>query len=314
MQDGSLRGSKLETSGNQGQNRRRTEINGSLTTDESFNRQRRAGVVSRAGRISNGNYESSPAWYAFESGKRDRLLLNGFKTGVAIDVGGEKSQFNKEKWKPLVYLPIPISHMCCQKMKKQPIKAYQHKNDLYPFLGTLAEESRIRKQAWIRHGCNAFDSKSPTSQPLSFWTEQDILAYIVQNGLKIASVYGDIISVDKNGNEYPASSLLIDGCRLKCSGCERTGCVWCAFGMHNERGITRFQRLAQTHPRQYEYSIGGGQWVDNPHYDPTAPKMDGDWENWNPKKIWVPSKKGLGMGKVFDMVNEIYGNNFYRYK
>lgn len=238
-------------------------------------------------------------------------------------------------------------------MKKQPIKAYQHKNDLYPFLGTLAEESRIRKQAWIRHGCNAFDSKSPTSQPLSFWTEQDILKYIVENadsiiemrrrlffervgssdlntvlatGLTvgetlerdysspIASVYGDIISVDKDGNEYPASSLLIDGCKLKCSGCERTGCVWCAFGMHNERGMTRFQRLAQTHPRQYEYSIGGGQWVDNPAYDPTAPKMDGEWENWNPKKIWVPSKNGLGMGKVFEMANEIYGKDFYRWE
>ena len=53
--------------------------------------------------------------------------------------------------------------------------------------------------------------------------------------------------------------------------------------------------------------------MDNPAYDPTAPKMDGEWQNWNPKKIWVPSKKGLGMKKVFDLCNEIYGKNFYRY-
>ena len=92
-------------------------------------------------------------------------------------------------------------------------------------------------------------------------------------------------------------------------------CIFCGFGFHLEKNAeTRFQRLAKTHPRQYEYSIGGGQWVDNPYYDPAAPEYDGEWKNWNPKKIWVPSKKGLGIGKVCDMVNEIYGKDFYRYE
>lgn len=228
---------------------------------------------------------------------------------------GGKSQFNKEKYLPLARdIPVLISHYCCMEMKKKPMKKYQHKNKLYPLLGTLADESRTRKQAWIRHGCNAFESKSPTSQPLSFWTEQDILTYIAKYQVEIASVYGEIIAVDENGNEYPARELIIPACKLKCEKCDRTGCVFCGFGFHNERGETRFQRLAKTHPRQYEYAIGGGQWVDNPYYDPTAPKMDGEWQNWNPKQIWVPSKKGLGMGKVFDMVNEIYGKDFYRYE
>ena len=228
---------------------------------------------------------------------------------------GEKSLFNKEKWLPLVYTPILISHYCCQEMKKKPSHRYYRKSKLFPYIGTLAEESRIRKQAWIRHGCNAFEGSNPSSQPLSFWTEQDILAYIVRYGLDIASVYGDIILTDADGSEYDARSILFEGCgKLKCSGCQRTGCIFCAFGLHLEKGETRFQRLAKTHPKQYEYSIQGGQWVDNPKYDPTAPKFDGEWENWNPKKIWVPSKKGLGMGKVFDMVNEIYGKDFYRYE
>ena len=60
--------------------------------------------------------------------------------------------------------------------------------------------------------------------------------------------------------------------------------------------------------------MSGGQWVDNPDYDPAAPKMDGDWENWNPKKIWVPSKEGLGMKYVFDQCNQIYGKDFIRYE
>lgn len=226
-----------------------------------------------------------------------------------------KSQFNKEKWLPMVYTPFLISHYCCFKMKKSPMKQYQHEHHLYPILGTLAEESRVRKQGWIRHGCNAFESKSPSSQPLSFWTEQDILAYIVRFNLPIASVYGDIVHVGENGEEYPAMDMTGNvGCNLKCTGCERTGCIFCAFGFHLEKGETRFQRLARTHPRQYEYAIGGGQWVDNPYYDPTAPEMDGEWKNWNPKKIWVPSKKGLGMGKVFEEANQIYGKDFYRYE
>ena len=91
----------------------------------------------------------------------------------------------------MVYLPIPISHYCCQVMKKAPLKSYQRKTKTVPFLGTLAEESRIRQQAWMRHGCNAFDSKKPTSQPLSFWTEQDILQYIVEYGEDIVKLRRD---------------------------------------------------------------------------------------------------------------------------
>ena len=226
---------------------------------------------------------------------------------------GQKSIFNKEKYLPLVYTPFLISHYCCHVMKKRPMKAYQHENHVVPFLGTLATESRIRRQAWLRNGCNAFDVKNPQSQPLSFWTEQDILQYLVEYGLSIAAVYGDIVTVDKDGNEYAPNSMCA-GCKLKTTGADRTGCIFCAFGFHNEKGETRFQRLARTHPRQYEYALSGGQWADNPAYDPTAPEYDGEWKNWNPEKIWVPSKAGLGMKAVFDMVNEIYGKEFYRYE
>lgn len=245
--------------------------------------------------------------------------VNG-KTGEGGAFSGDeqfsgKSLFNKQKWLPAARdLPFMISHKCCAVMKKAPLGSYQRKNKMLPVLGTLAEESRVRKQAWIRHGCNAFDSSHPTSQPLSFWKEQDILHYILKNDIPIASVYGDIVATDADGNDYIPIPGMNDDCELRCSGCDRTGCIFCGFGAHLEKGETRFQKLAKTHPRQYEYCIGGGQWEDNPAYDPTAPKMDGEWQNWNPKKIWVPSKDGLGMGKVFDMFNEIYGKDFLRYE
>lgn len=231
--------------------------------------------------------------------------------GVGEDV--EKSMFNKEKWLPLCNeTTFLMSHYCCNMMKKKPIKTYQAKTKRVPFIGTLTEESLLREQAWLKHGRNAFESSKKTSQPLSFWTEQDILKYLYVEGWEIASVYGDIVGVDAQGFEYePLPGI---DCKLKCTGCQRTGCIFCGFGAHLEKGETRFQRLAKTHPRQYEYCIGGGQWVDNPNYDPTAPEYDGEWKNWNPKQIWVPSKKGLGMGFVFDQCNQIYGKDFLRYE
>ena len=215
----------------------------------------------------------------------------------------------------MVYTPFLISHMCCHKMKKAPLKAYQRQTKSFPILATMAEESRIRKQAWIRHGCNAFESNHPMSQPMSFWTEQDVLAYIVKYNVPICPVYGDIVSLDAEGNQYPPTDILGNPqCNLTCTGCKRTGCVFCGFGFHNEKGKTRFQLLAEIEPRKYEFALQGGQWVDNPNFDPAAPKYDGEWLNWNPKKIWVPSKKGLGMKFVFDEVNQIYGKDFYRYE
>ena len=227
---------------------------------------------------------------------------------------GEKSFFNKEKWLPMCRdIPIPISHYCCQIVKKNPLNKYAKETGRYPIMATMAEESRVRKQAWIRTGCNVFDGNIQ-SKPMSFWTEQDVLQYIIKNDIKICSVYGDIVAVDEDGNEYDPNFTLTDGCKLKCTGCDRTGCIYCGFGFHLERGETRFQRLAKTHPKQYEYCMGGGQWVDNPAYDPVAPEYDGEWKNWNPKKIFVPSEKGMGLKTVFDMVNEIYGKDFYRYE
>lgn len=227
----------------------------------------------------------------------------------------ESGLYNKQKWLPLARDgQFMISHYCCNVMKKEPLGKYQKEHELYPIVGTLAEESQRREQTWLRQGCNAFEGKSKTSQPMSFWLEQDVLQYILQEGLEICSVYGDIVEVEKDKDGYEYESL-VPGCgELKCTQCDRTGCIFCGFGVHMDKGETRFQKLAKTHPRQYEYCMGGGQWVDNPAYDPVAPKMDDFWENWNPKKIWVPSKQGLGMKHVFDECNAMYGKNFIRYE
>lgn len=247
---------------------------------------------------------------------RRLMLLGKLSANVSLEKGenclvfqerggmGDKSLFNKEKWLPIAKdMPFLVSHYCCEIMKKSPLGIYQRKIKSYPYIGTMTEESRARKQAWIRRGCNAFDSKKITSQPLSFWTEQDILEYIVKYNLDYCSVYGKIL-------------ILEDG-KFRCTGCQRTGCIFCGYGAHLEKqGEERFLRLRDTHPKQYNYCINGGQWVDNPYYDPEASTEPDEmgWVNWNPKKIWTPSKEGLGFGMVFDMLNDVYGENFIRYK
>ena len=216
------------------------------------------------------------------------------------DADTKKSAFNKERWLPLVYLPFKISHYCCNVMKKSPLGIYQRQTGRYPIVGTMTEESRVRKQAWLRHGCNSFDSKKKLSAPLSFWTEQDILQYIKKFDVDICSVYGEIETLDSG--------------QLHCTGCQRTGCVFCGFGCHLEKGgDRRFLRLKETHPQLYDYCMRGGRYEDNPDYIPDLPEYDGDWLNWNPKKIFVPYQ-GLGLATVFDMINEIYGENFIKYK
>ena len=210
--------------------------------------------------------------------------------GTALDKDGNPAKYNQSKYEPLLYTDFVASSQCCSVMKKQPAKQYAKKTGKLPITAQMASESRLREQQWIKNGCNGFDMKAPISNPMSFWTEQDVLQYIKENNLPIASVYGEVVAGDEDGNEY--DSTLFGDCTYRTTGCNRTGCIFCAFGCHLEKEPSRFQRLKETHPRQYEYCIGGGEYVDG---------------------IWQPNKEGLGMGHVFDELNKIYGDGFIKY-
>ena len=145
------------------------------------------------------------------------------------------------KWKYLLDAPFKISDICCEIMKKRPSHQFDKETGMYKIVGTMACESRMRQTWWFKNGCNAFDTKHPSSQPLSFWTEQDVLKYIAQCNIPIASVYGEI-KQDSNGKYYT-------------TGCDRTGCMFCGFGCHLEKEPNRFQRLKRTHPKIWEYCM-----------------------------------------------------------
>lgn len=81
---------------------------------------------------------------------------------------------------------IPVSAQCCNVMKKGPAKKFEKETGRTPIIATLAEESQLRKTEYLKTGCNAFESTRPHSNPISFWTEQDVLQYIYDNNIKIA--------------------------------------------------------------------------------------------------------------------------------
>lgn len=233
-----------------------------------------------------------------------------------LNPDGTESEFKKRmlKWKFLIDAPFNVSHKCCNVMKKSPAKMYEKESGRLPILGTMTHESALRKTQWMKVGCNAFGGKRPRSAPLSFWTEQDVLEYIVKYEVPYAPIYGDI--GEENG-------------KLRTTGEDRTGCVFCMFGCHLEKEPNKFQRLKETHPKQYEYCINGGEfgWKHEIRINEKWVTVDFIQKNGQPftkenieryvskhkneenhrfTKVWRPSKEGLGIGKVLEYMGVPY--------
>lgn len=280
----------------------------------------------------------------------DSLLVEKYVEGLKFNrKTGEKYYFkamSKTAKALFKERSIPVSDYCCDSMKKKPAKQYAKKTGRKSIQGTMASESKLRYQKWLQTGCNAFNTTEPTSRPLSFWTSQDILHYIKEFNVPYCSVYGDIVVDDDSeyaiDGQITAFDVLEDyeTTNLKTTGCDRTGCIFCMFGCHLEKEPNRFQRLKETHPRQYEYCINGGEYVcqafkkdENNKWQETdvawehddgtpmtqeeieefahenSVGFDGTPEDemyFKIEKRWQPNKEGLGLGKVLDYIGVKY--------
>lgn len=169
---------------------------------------------------------------------RNGVVKNGYKSGSV-----------SKKWQYLMdQQEIKVSEKCCDIMKKRPFHLYEKNTGKKPFVGTMAGESMLRSQSISKHGCNAFGMKKPQSRPLSFWNESDVWEYIKTNNLSYSKIYD--------------------------MGYDRTGCMFCMFGVHLEKYPNRFQKMEKTHPKQYKYCI-----------------------------------EKLGLGRVLDLIGVPYTNN-----
>lgn len=147
-----------------------------------------------------------------------------------LDKNGYKSDFKQRyiKYKYLINAPFNISSYCCEKLKKEPFKRYERESGRKPIIGTMTGESILRKQSWLKNGCNSFNPKKEKSSPLSFWKESDIWEYINKFNIGYSSIYD--------------------------MGYERTGCMFCAFGCHLEEK-NKFDLMKETHPEIYNYCM-----------------------------------------------------------
>jgi 3'-phosphoadenosine 5'-phosphosulfate sulfotransferase (PAPS reductase)/FAD synthetase len=139
------------------------------------------------------------------------------------DVSHSRRKKTKEqierRYMLFVNSPLRISAKCCDESKKKPSKKFTKETGKYPIVATLAVESLLRMQNYLRTGCNSFEGKIK-SVPISFWKKSDILWYIAQHDLKIADCYKAKIT------NYPL--LGYKTCTL--CGKDQTGCLYCGFG------------------------------------------------------------------------------------
>ncbi|MCP4566515.1 MAG: phosphoadenosine phosphosulfate reductase family protein [FCB group bacterium] len=154
------------------------------------------------------------------------LRLTGYRDG-----GRKMSPSSRisQKWLGLIKAPFDTSDKCCDVMKKEPFGRFVKESGRYPINGVRAEEGERRQQTYCTYGCNAFGLNEPRSTPLAFWLDKDINDYFKEKVIPWAKVYD--------------------------MGYKRTGCMFCMFGCHLEGSPNRFQRMKETHPKQWKYCM-----------------------------------------------------------
>jgi 3'-phosphoadenosine 5'-phosphosulfate sulfotransferase (PAPS reductase)/FAD synthetase len=172
---------------------------------------------------------------------RNVNLRNLYATGLNRHGSPAKSFKLANKWWFLVDETFDITNKCCDILKKEPLDRYAKETETRPFIGTLASESKQRYGDWVDHGCNITEGKKKVSRPLSIWTNADVWEYIRTYKVPYSSAYDPVL--DKDG-------------RVICEGETRTGCAFCGFGAHLEKGSNRFQRLAIRKPHQFKKMMG----------------------------------------------------------
>ena len=224
------------------------------TDNQAMQRMSRGGTTTSI--VNSEELASIPQRLAIMIGKYDEWYKE--RKGNIPREDGNRSIFSQEKYKFFLEAPFEISNKCCNVMKKEPVHRFAKETGKMPITAQMASESRLRTQKWLQNGCNAFEAKNPISNPMSFWTEQDVLLYIKTRNLPICSVYGEVVQDFEAEGQLEGQMDLADYGLfdkevplLKTTGCDRTGCVLCGFGCHLEKSPNRFEMLKQTHPKFY---------------------------------------------------------------
>lgn len=149
-------------------------------------------------------------------------------TSVQRVLGDGRYSISK-KYRYLIDAPFKISARCCDELKIKPLREYEGITGNHAIIGNRAQESRRRTLDFLRGGCNSFSVYNPVSKPLSFWMHEDIINYIKEFNIPYSKLYD--------------------------MGYDRSGCMYCMFGVQLEVHPNRFERMRETHPKMYDYCI-----------------------------------------------------------
>jgi len=175
------------------------------------------------------------------------------------DRNDNKSDYSMERYRFLLNAPFRVSNKCCNVMKKNPSHKYADETGCRPITGQMASESKLRERKWLQYGCNMFDIGYPISNPMSFWLENDVLEYCKRYNIKICSIYGEIVEdIEKEGSidgqiTMEDYGLMETNHYWKVTGSDRTGCMFCLYGIHVQKSPNRLELLRDSHPKLYDY-------------------------------------------------------------
>ena len=155
-----------------------------------------------------------------KSDKLKNLRIEGNKSGCG--------KISKKYYKFLDPNAPRISDQCCDWLKKDPFKQYEKETKRHAYIGTMVGESKLREEMYRIHGCNQFDTKRMISKPMSVFTEANIYEYIDMHNIDICPIYKE-------------------------PEIDRTGCMFCAFGVTKADRLGRFQHLKAKYPKQFNY-------------------------------------------------------------
>lgn len=138
---------------------------------------------------------------------------NTSKKTLDIRLGNGNFKISK-KWRWILNTNIKLSHKCCYFLKEYPLIRLGY----FYFTGERVEESNLRKQKY--HTCILKNK----CIPLRLWSSELIDKYIKYHNIKICDIY-----------EFE----------------RRTGCKYCLYGIHFEKGQDRIDRLKFIEPKSY---------------------------------------------------------------
>lgn len=140
-----------------------------------------------------------------------------------------------KKWQYLVDEDIKVTEQCCKVLKKDPAKLFEKETGLKPIIGVTYDEGQLRKQQAQKGNCNSFGNR-PVSKPLNIFSESDVWDVILSNKIPYCTIYDDQV---------------IEGVLIP--GEKRTGCAYCAFGVHLEDPINnKFRRNYYRDRKRYK--------------------------------------------------------------